>query len=81
MSKLPQHQDEQEQEIDPLEELGIDDGDYGFVISAEGELKHLFTPEGFALYPPKAVQRILKIFGIKDINAVGMDDGEDATIH
>jgi hypothetical protein len=79
MSKLPQHQEAQEN--DPLEELGIDDGDYGFVISAEGELKHLFTPEGFALYPPKTVQRILKIFGIKDINAVGMDDGDDAMIH
>lgn len=42
----------QSQEIaaDSLDELGLDDGDYGFIISADGELKHLFTPEDFALY-------------------------------
>ncbi len=72
----------QETELDSFDELGLDDGDYGFIISATGELKHLFTPEEFALYPPKTVQRILKIFGIKDINQVGFsDDDSNNSIH
>jgi hypothetical protein len=80
MSKQTQSQDEAQ---DSLEELGLDDGDYGFIISADGQLKHLFTPEEFALYPPKTVQRILKIFGIKDINEVGFSDTDDGlnTLH
>ncbi len=77
MSKTVQQEQEQENEI--IDELGIEDGDYGFIIGPDGELKHLFTPEGFSIYPPKTVQRILKIFGIKDINAVGFDDND--TIH
>ncbi len=78
MSKpIQEEQHEYEEEI--LDELGIEDGDYGFIVGPNGELKHLFTPEGFAIYPPKTVQRILKIFGIKDINAVGFDDSD--TIH
>jgi hypothetical protein len=79
MSKQTQSQ---ETAADSLDELGLDDGDYGFIISADGELKHLFTPEEFALYPPKTVQRILKIFGIKDINQVGFSDNDDLnTLH
>ena len=46
MSKQTQSQDEAQ---DSLEELGLDDGDYGFIISADGQLKHLFTPEEFVL--------------------------------
>lgn len=79
MSKQTQSQ---ETSADSLDELGLDDGDYGFIISADGELKHLFTPEEFALYPPKTVQKILKIFGIKDINQVGFSDNDDLnTLH
>ena len=77
MSKQTQSQ---ETAVDSLDELGLDDGDYGFIISADGELKHLFTPEDFALYPPKTVQKILKIFGIKDINQVGFSDNDDLNI-
>ena len=63
----------QEEFADAVENLDIDEGDYAFVISAEGELKHLFTPEGFDLDPPRIVQRILKLLGITDINSVGYD--------
>jgi hypothetical protein len=70
-----------EEELSLEEELGIDAGeDYGFIFGADGELKHLFTPEAFYLDPPPVVKKILKLLGIKDINAVGVDDGND-TIH
>ena len=46
---------------------GIDD--YGFIIGPNGELKHMFAPDEFDLDPPAVVRKILKLFGIKDINA------------
>jgi hypothetical protein len=61
------------------EDLEIDEGDYGFIFSADGELKHMFTPEDFYLDPPPVVKKILKALGIKDINSLSMD-GND-TIH
>ena len=70
-------------EEDPIleDELGIDSAeDYGFIFGADGELKHLFTPEAFYLDPPPVVKKILKLLGIKDINAVSIDDGND-TLH
>ena len=76
MSKLTE---EIQEENEAPEDLGLDEGDYCFVIGADGELKHLFTPQDFALDPPKTVQRILKIFGIKDINQIGTDG--DETLH
>ena len=62
---------EQDDELDPYED--IEEGDYGFIVGADGELKHLFTPSGFELDPPQTVRRMLKIFGIKDINAHDVD--------
>jgi hypothetical protein len=62
------------------EQLEIDGEDYGFIISADGELKHLFTPDEFYLDPPPLVKKILKLLGIKDINNVAIDDASD-TIH
>jgi len=62
------------------EELELDSQDYGFIISADGELKHLFTPDDFYLDPPPLVKKILKLLGIKDINTVAIDDCSD-TLH
>jgi len=72
---------EEIQEQEELEALDheIEDGDYGFIISADGELKHMFTPDEFDLDPPKVVKKILKLLGINDINAVAFD--QDQTLH
>jgi hypothetical protein len=71
-----------EQHVEHEDELEIDDeydeGDYGFILGADGELKSMFAPEEFFLDPPPKVKRILKILGIKDINTAW--DG-DETIH
>jgi hypothetical protein len=71
-----------EQHVEQEDELEIDDeyedGDYGFILGADGELKSMFAPEEFFLDPPPKVKRILKILGIKDINTAW--DG-DETIH
>jgi hypothetical protein len=71
-----------EQHVEQEDELEIDDeyedGDYGFILGADGELKSMFAPDEFFLEPPPKVKRILKILGIKDINTAW--DG-DETIH
>jgi hypothetical protein len=71
-----------EQHVEQEDEFEIDDdydeGDYGFILSADGELKSMFAPEEFFLEPPAKVKRILKILGIKDINTAW---GGDETIH
>jgi hypothetical protein len=55
----------------------IGDDDYGFVFGPDGELKSVFLPSGIVMEPPKKIKKILKMFGIKDI-----DDIEgDVTIH
>lgn len=48
----------------------FEEGDYEFVISANGELKSIMIPEDLMEDPPKSVARILKIFGIKDIHSL-----------
>jgi hypothetical protein len=48
----------------------FEEGDYEFVISANGELKSIMIPEDLMDDPPKSVARILKIFGIKDIHTL-----------
>lgn len=45
-----------------------DDNDYCFIINPEGELKSIMFPEDLMEDPPKEIKKILKIFGIKDIN-------------
>ena len=47
------------------------EGDYGFIISPDGELKSMMFPETLMEDPPKAIRKILKIFGIKDIHTLG----------
>jgi hypothetical protein len=82
MSKNSHIVTEVELEEDELlvEQLEVDSEDYGFIISADGELKHLFTPDEFYLDPPPLVKKILKLLRIKDINSVAIDDASD-TIH
>jgi len=46
----------------------LEDGDYEFVIRADGELKSIMIPDDLMDDPPKSVKKILKIFGIVDIH-------------
>lgn len=63
-----------EKEIDEIsdfnEEDDFDDSDYGFIISSDGELKSIMFPEELMENPPKEIIKILKIFGIKDVNDI-----------
>jgi len=77
MSKTTDLTEETNQE--ESNEWDISDGDYGFIIGPDGELKHLFTPDDFELQPPERVRKILKILGIKDINALNFD--HEPTLH
>lgn len=54
----------------------IDSEDFGFIIDADGNLKSVMLPETYMGDPPLEVKRILKIFGIKNINNL-----IDRTIH
>lgn len=56
------------------DDLDIESTDYGFIFDEEGNLKHMFTPDGFELDPPKIIRKILKMLGIDDINAVAQDE-------
>jgi hypothetical protein len=80
MSKNSHVVTEVEEEELEVEQLEVDSEDYGFIFSANGELKHLFTPDEFYLDPPPLVKKILKLLGIKDINTVAIDDCSD-TLH
>ena len=46
------------------------EGDYGFIIGPDGELKSMMFPEDLMEDPPKAIRKILKIFGIRDIHTL-----------
>lgn len=53
-----------------LDDEDIDDGDFGFIIGPDGELKSMMIPEDLMGDPPMEVKRILKIFGIKNIHSL-----------
>jgi|688.fasta_scaffold2828120_1 hypothetical protein len=55
---------------DEADDLNIDNTDYGFIVSADGELKTFFCPDNPDGYPPKAVQKIFKIFKITDLREI-----------
>jgi hypothetical protein len=75
MSKVTR---ELEQEIDEfLNDVNWEDEDYAFIIGPKGELKSVLLPETGVFVAPKNVQRILKIFGVRDID----DIDNDATLH
>jgi hypothetical protein len=61
-------------EFDENEYMGdIDEGDYGFILDAQGELKSVFLPEHIPFKAPKNVNKILKLFGIPDVDNVDVD--------
>jgi hypothetical protein len=75
MSKVTR---ESEEEIDEfLNEVDWADEDYAFIIGPEGKLKSVLLPETGSFTAPKSVQKILKIFGVRDID----DIDNDATLH
>ena len=76
MSKTNRAAPETPEELDRAEETEqlADDDDYAFIIGPDGELKHVFTPDGFDIDPPPTIKKILKIFGIKDINSAWSDE-------
>lgn len=63
-------------EVEDLEDDEYDPSDYGFIISADGELKSIMYPENLMGEPPEEIQLILKLFGIGDI-----DTAENRTLH
>lgn len=79
MSKPTRIEEQEELEQEALEDE-ISEEDYGFIIGADGEIKHIFTPNEFYLDPPPAVKKILKVLGIPDINMLNFDS-EDPTLH
>jgi len=52
------------------DEIDYEDGDFGFIIGADGVLKSMMIPDDLMEDPPKEIQRILKIFGIKNIHTI-----------
>ena len=54
----------------------FEDGDYGFIIGPNGELKSMMLPEDLMEDPPPEVRKILKIFGIKNVHQL-----EPRTLH
>jgi hypothetical protein len=62
------------EETDDSEEW--EEGDYGFIVGPDGELKSIMFPENLFSDPPAEIKKILKIFGIKNIYEI-----ENRTIH
>jgi hypothetical protein len=63
-------------DFEEIEDDEYDPSDYGFIISADGELKSLMYPEELLGDPPEEIQLILKLFGITDIKEL-----EQRTVH
>jgi S-adenosylmethionine hydrolase len=68
---------DRELEIDDVYDDEISDEDYGFIVGPDGELKSVFLPDNGVFKPPKQIQKILKIFGITDVDNIS----GSATIH
>ena len=68
MNNTEETQDEDDEELE--------DGDYGFIIGPDGELKTLMIPEDLMGDPPNSVKRILKIFKIENLHYL-----EPRTLH
>ncbi len=65
-------------EQDDFEDLDddIEESDYVFVLSSEGELKTLIFPEDLMEDPPREVQKILRLLGVKNLHLM-----EPRTLH
>jgi hypothetical protein len=51
----------------------ISNEDYGFILDANGDLKSVFLPDNVPFRAPKNVNRILKIFGVVDVQRFDSD--------
>ena len=63
-------------DLEDLEDDEYDPTDYGFIISADGELKSVMYPEELMGEPPEEIKLIMQIFGISDIETL-----DDRTLH
>ena len=69
MSKATQ----QEINYDDVYDTEISDEDYVFILGPDGELKSVFLPESLPFKAPKNIAKILKIFGINDLENLDND--------
>ena len=69
MSKATQ----QEINYDDVYDTEISDEDYGFILGPDGELKSVFLPESLPFKAPKNIAKILKTFGINDLENLDND--------
>lgn len=60
--------------VDDMYETEISEEDYGFILGPNGELKSVFMPEVVPFKSPKNVQKILKLFGVHDIERFNAGD-------
>ena len=65
-----------EVDLEVEEDDDFDPSDFGFIISADGELKSIMYPEDLMEEPPEEIKLIMKIFGIADL-----DTSETRTLH
>jgi hypothetical protein len=72
MSKATQSS--RELEVEDIYDDEIADDDYGFILGPDGELKSVFFPENIPFNPPKNITKILKLFGIYDLENVNKDE-------
>jgi hypothetical protein len=63
-------------DLEDLEDDEYDPTDYGFIISADGELKSVMYPEELMGEPPEEIKLIMEIFGISDIETL-----DNRTLH
>ena len=49
--------------------------DYGFILDGNGDLKSVFLPDSVPFRAPKNVNKILKIFGVVDVQRFDSDPG------
>lgn len=66
---------EELEEVQEIYDTEIGEDDYGFVLGPDGELKSVFLPPDITKVPKK-VKRLLKIFGVHDI-----DQLDNPTLH
>ena len=66
----------EQDDFEDLDDDDIEESDYVFVLNSEGELKTLIFPEDLMEDPPREVQKILKLLGVKNIHLM-----EPRTLH
>lgn len=73
MNNLDKNENEDFEDIDDDD---IEETDYVFVLNSDGELKTLIFPEDLMEDPPREVQKILRLLGVKNIHLM-----EPRTLH